>query len=196
MRKIIYFTFILLFLSCKNDNSKLSEEILSKTFYDFDKVEYYKINLSISEIDKICSPPLPSKSIKDSIENSKKGEWNSFLKLYSPEKTDDVRFLKMFNEIKKTKILIESKYYDVLKSKILIEKKCDFDQDMIPSVAPLYTDVFIFSKNNKIIGIAKLNSMGNFSHVFVGANMRTTCFGQNGEMNYLKKILNTKSFLK
>ena len=84
MRKIIYFTFILLFLSCKNDNSKLSKEILSKTFYDFDKVEYYKINLSISEIDKICSPPLPSKNLEDSIKNSKKGEWNSFLRLYSP----------------------------------------------------------------------------------------------------------------
>lgn len=60
---------------------------------------------------------------------------------------------------------------------------------MIPSIQPLYRDIFIFWKNRKIIGIAKLNSNGPFFHVFEGTNKNTECFDKNGEINKLQKIL-------
>ena len=194
MKRLILFLFIIIFIGCKKENNISNQEMKTKTFFDFDEIEYYKIDLSDLDIDRLFTPTAPLKDIsKGKITiDLKKELLNNFLIMGYPSKIDEIELNSFLKLAKNHNIKVDEKYFNVLKSNIFIEKECNYDQDMIPSISPIYKDFFIFKKEHKIIGLIKINSTGPFMHMVIGTKKDTRCFGQNGEINYLEKILKIK----
>lgn len=189
MKKIIFIIiFACLFISCKKENSKIEKTILSKTFFDFDKIEYYKLKITNTNVSNLSSLLIEDRGLskKDSINET----IYMFVTNLKPKMANEKEINIILTSVKNEKTTIDNKYFKTLKSDIFIEKNCNFNEEMIPAILPLYKDIFIFWKNEEIIGLAKLNSNGPFLHVFQGTSKNTDCFGQNGEIQKLQKILN------
>lgn len=188
MKKIISIAILFsLFISCKKEESQIEKAILSKTFFDFDKIEHYKLKITNTDISNL------SNLLVEGEELSKKDSINEIIYMFvtnlRPKMANEKEINTVLSAVKNQKKTIDNKYFQELKSDIFIEKKCNFNEDMIPATLPLYKDIFIFWKNKEIIGLAKLNSNGPFLHVFQGTTKNTDCFGENGEIQKLQKIL-------
>jgi hypothetical protein len=64
----------------------------------------------------------------------------------------------------------------------------EYDDLSVRRCSAVYTDILIFRKENRIVGIAKLDFVG-CQFYFVGALVETKNFGRAGEFLELKKIL-------
>lgn len=189
MKRTILLLLIILFIGCKKENDVPAQKATSKTFFDFDEIEYYKVDISAAEIEKLTMPPpAAGKSVTD----AKNELLKNYLLFGYPEKINETEINSFFKSFKNHKIEIDKKYFAVLKSKIFTEKNCNYDQDLIPAIAPIYKDFFIFKKEHKIIGLIKLNSTGPFMHIVIGTKKDARCLGQSNEIEYLEKILKTK----
>lgn len=195
--KVVFSLLILLFfISCNNKREEyptdyVTQEDLKKRifegipFFDFDEVVHYEISI----LDK------------DIIELSKKetlSQEDKFLRdlLYMPvpETTDEKEvFYKGLNSIHSNKYIIHSKFYVALKSIVFSEKKCNKIE--FAMCGPIYRDVFIFKKEGKEIGIAKIcYECGLYSFSELSSN--TECFGLNNEFYELHKITEENKKLK
>ena len=189
MKRTILFLFLVIFIGCKKENDIPVRKTASKTFFDFDQIEYYKVAVSNAEIGKLSEPP----KAKGGSEKVAKNELlKNYILFGYPEIINESEINSFFKLVKYEKIEIDRKYFDILKSKIFTEKDCNYDQDMIPAIVPFYKDFFIFKKEHKVIGFVKLNSNGPFMHIVIGTKNDTRCLGQNDEILYLEKILKTK----
>lgn len=65
----------------------------------------------------------------------------------------------------------------------------EVDKIVPPACSKGYKDVLIFRKNNKIIGMAKI-SFDCQNHQMIGERYNDSEFGQSGEYQKLKAILN------
>ena len=193
MKNITFISLIIILTSCKKENQYIDKTTLSKIFYDFDKVEYYNLNITNKEVGKL------SNSLVEGDILSKKDSLNESIYMFvtniNPKTINEKEINEIISSLKGQKESINSKYFNLLKSKIFIEKKCSLNEHIIPSIMPLYDNIFIFWKKNKMIGLVKLNSNGPFMHIFRGTDRNTLCFGKNGEIDYLRKIIKTKAFL-
>ena len=165
--------------STKNQNKKSNTNdkvTFGKKFFVYDQIDHYYNNFddrnfielndnqSRSELDSIKGGVLIGllpRAIKDS----------SFI-----EKLPKIDFVR--NNISKEKFVkIDS---------IFIEKA--FNKSKAFACVHIYRDLFIFKKQNKIVGIAKVcfHCMGN---EIIGTNANTENFGQDGDYEKLEKIL-------
>ena len=158
----------------ENVNKKITQ---NKPFFDFDEVIHYEFPISSQEYeDLILADTLPEKSKLLSI---------IFHNACPVTQEEKIKFKEALEAVDKEESTIKPKWHDELNS-VFSEKKCD---DMrVNSCAPIYRDIFIFKKNKKEIGMAKicfecqLFSISNKEAI-------TDCFNQNGELSRLKKII-------
>jgi len=82
------------------------------------------------------------------------------------------------------------KYVKPTKFKVLNELFCqrEYPDLSVMRCSPTYCDILIFRKNDKVVGIAKLDFVGCQVH-FVCAQAETKNFGRADELQELKKIL-------
>ena len=102
----------------------------------------------------------------------------------------DSSFWVNLKSIKKTEKVINSKYFQELNSAIFVEKKCH----NIYAVAciPVFRDILVFKKKNKVIGLAKICFKCGMYHI-EGSNSNVECFGMDKEYKRLKKLLDENS---
>lgn len=160
---ILLFT-ILLFLSCQKES-----------YFEFDEVEYYFKDVTVEDTFKIT---LKEKKNNDDEDFLKIVEGNS-PKIVSEEYSS--RLLK-FGYIKKT---IDKTKNEQLND-IFSENNCK--ESIAASCIPKYRDIFIFKKNNKTVGIAKICFDCRLFHI-VGTNKNLENFGQCGDFEKLERLI-------
>lgn len=171
---------LLLVISCnKNSEEELNDRITEgKPFFDFDEVVHYEVAISEYEFYNLLETDTLSRETKlladllgDSCPKTKT-EINNF---------KEAIHSKIVQEFK-----VNLKFTEELKTKIFSEKKCY--ETWQTACEPLYRDIFIFKKNNKEIGIAKICfKCGQYS--FSDGNFIADCFKMNGELKRLKEII-------
>lgn len=122
MKKFIFIiTFICSLTSCKKTENTIEKDILSKTFFDFDNVEYYKLNLTNKDVINLSS------SLLEGEELSKKDSINEKIYMFvtnvNPKTLEENEINIILSAVKNKKTTIDNKYFKTIKSDIFIEKK-------------------------------------------------------------------------
>ena len=159
---------ILLFLltSCKS----------SKEYFYFDEIIHYRMNISNNNLFEL-----------EQIKN--KTKIDSFLLKFTyedePKNINDTEFFSNLNSKYFKRTIIDNskliKFRDIFKEKYHFktsETACE----------PIFRDIFIFRKKNKLIGIAKICFECKKCYI-LGTNANTNEFGQSGDYNKLKNLV-------
>ena len=178
-------------ISCKKENSvtinytkentaALKKDSEMKSFFDFDKVEYYynqiDPNILFSNYDK--------PDYKD-----KQSDLYKYMQLvegYYPEKIHQENFINDSLGFGYKKRNINSTDFPMLNT-VFSEIKCD--ESFAMACTPIYRDILIFYNNDKIVGIAKI-CFGCRQSYIIGTNKDDSEFGQCGGFENLEALLN------
>ena len=187
MKKFLFL--LLLVISCNNTNVKkehiaiVKEKITTKKelkkFYDSDKIEHFYLDISEENVDKMLR-----KRNRNEDQNNLIGLLCSFYPKTISEPNFEANLVKY--KFVKTE-LKEKKRKEV--EDIFTQK--DSAQTEFSSCVPYYRDVFIFKKNDSIVGIAKV-CFGCGVSRFLGSKVDTEGFGLPSELEKLKKVIRGK----
>ncbi|UOK41634.1 MULTISPECIES: hypothetical protein [Flavobacterium] len=179
--KFFFIPLLLLFFACskKIETSRSNEDSLTeveeprrpgKAFFDFDKVEHYSNDISESDAENLSIKDKPSK--KESILSQLLTE-------------DDMEYTDELEKYNFKKSVINSSKLDSI-NKIFSENPCK--TVYVTACIPVYRDIFIFKKNEKIVGKAKV-CFGCRSYSIEGTKLNTENFGQCGDFERLGKLI-------
>ncbi|NNT73140.1 hypothetical protein HKT18_13020 [Flavobacterium sp. IMCC34852] len=185
MKKFIFL--LLIIAGCnkpKEENMVALKESLSvkkdsKKFYDSDEIDHYYLDISEEKVMKLAR-------VKN--KNEEQEDFISLLVSHYPDSITEPNF-----EIKLHKYKFKKTELNETKKKEVenIFSKKDSIQTEFSSCLPYYRDIFIFKKNDSIIGIAKV-CFGCGVSRFLGSEVDTDGFGLYSELNKLKKIIREK----
>lgn len=185
MKIVVLVVFAFLTISCKEKgpsydsqediNKKITQ---NKPFFDFDEVIHYEF-------------PIPTKEYEDLILVETLSEKGKFLSILlgdpCPETHEEkIRFKEAIESVDKVENNINPKYYNKLRNQIFSEKKCD--DTWAYACVPIYRDIFIFKKNKKETGMAKICFECQLFSIS-NKDADTECFNMNGELDGLRKII-------
>lgn len=183
-----YCFIIILFLGCNKHNQqikksivkKLETEVLEKKelkkFYECDKIEHYY--LDINEDDVISIGFLKTRTKEQQL-------FQRLMTSNYPKSIHEINFEDKLEKFKFAKtVLFKKKKIEV--ENIFTQK--DSLQIGYSSCVPIYRDVFLFKRNDSIVGIAKV-CFGCGVSVFLGSKVDTEGFGLYTELDKLKKII-------
>lgn len=105
---------------------------------------------------------------------------------YTPESLKDSVFVAQLEDIGYNKKVLPDSINESL-NKIFSERAYDEDY-AAPACMPYFRDVYVFRKNNKITGVAKICYGCGFSY-FTGTDAVTQNFGRHNELKHLEKIV-------
>lgn len=185
MKILVLLLFVFFAISCKEEGSSYeSQEDINKKitqnkpFFDFDEVIHYEFPIPTNEYHDL--------TLVDSM--SEKGKFLYFLLDYPCPVTQEekIKFKEALESVDKEENIINSKYYNELKNQIFSEKKCD--DIWAYGCAPIYRDIFIFKKNKKETGMAKICFECQLFSIS-NRDANTRCFNMNGELDRLRKII-------
>jgi hypothetical protein len=173
-------------LNCKNSETKIvnTTEIKSNNlnFFDFDKVEHYYKDIEAGEI-------LVEMQRLENID--KKSEEHNYLNLIGynyPKDVNDKEFISNLVKYKFSKIQIDNNIHKDI-NKLFSTSKCEGGYPL--ACAPVYRDILVFYKQDKIIGIAKICFECGQSYI-LGSSNDVSYFGSCGEYGVLYEILKEK----
>ena len=181
------FLLLLILISCnkiKRENPKIATKTIVEKkqlhkFYDSDEIDHYYLNISekaaldILKIDHKTSDELILSKLLCSYYP------NSISEINLEDKLKKFKFVKtVLDKTKKTQV-----------ENIFSEK--DSIQSDFSGCIPYYRDIFIFKKNDSIIGISKV-CFGCGVSQFIGSKINTDGFGLRSELEKLEIILRKK----
>ncbi|MEJ8844469.1 hypothetical protein WG954_18900 [Lacibacter sp. H375] len=155
---------------------KNTETKTAKEFFEYDQIDHYFIDFNDKDLlELIEKKPL---SPLDSLKNiTIIGE--------APQNIKDTFFVDKLKKIGYTKrTLSKVKHSEV--DNIFREKQVN--EIIATSCVYIYRDILIFKRNNKNVGIAKI-CFDCMANKIVGTNANTESFGQNGDYEKLKQLL-------
>lgn len=162
-------------------NNKIT---VGKPFFDFDEVIHYQIPITL----KAALNLFPERGSGKEMSLLGHLLWDDVSEKYHSD-----LFKKGIDSIAVYKNKINSKFYQELKTEIFSEKKCD--NISMAMCDPIYRDIFIFKKNGKEIGVAKI-CFECYLYSFSKGIFIYDCFGMNGEFKRLKEIISENKKLK
>lgn len=173
-----------LLLSCNHTSKKNIEnqkivEKESRRFFDSDKIEHYHLNFSEDDFFKLRRTKRRSK---------KEEELFKILVFSFPDsipKADFEKILLKHNYEKSNLSLQQQK-----KIENVFSEKDSLKSDACSCIAE-YRDIFIFKKNTKTVGIAKI-CFKNARFQIVGSKLDTNGFGLWSELDKLQNIVDPK----
>lgn len=187
---------LLLIVSCNKKSQEelpeyetqeeLNERITEgKPFFDFDKVVHYHIDIS-------------EKDYYDLVRKDKTSNKTKLLSVFLQNRVpiNEQAKLEFQNAIKSERVIenvIDSKYYDELRTRVFAERKCGVIT--VTACAPLYRDIFVFSKNKKETGIAKI-CFECEKVSFSEGDFIQACFGTGDEFERIINIISENKKLK
>ena len=162
----------------KEKQSSIAKKELKK-FYDSDRIEHYYLDISEEKVDKMLD--VKNRSI----------DQNNLIGLlisHYPDSISEPKFEENLLKYKFVKTELNGKKKSEVEN-IFTQK--DSAQTEFSSCIPYYRDIFIFKKNDSIVGIAKV-CFGCGVSRFLGSKVDTEGFGLYSELNKLEKILRKK----
>jgi hypothetical protein len=173
---VVAFDFMGFSLYEKDTWEKISDEpVLGKYYYDFTEVVYYKTTKGFDDLIAIDDKKVMT--LKDSVTFQIMTGFEEVVP-YDVEATylDSIGFEK--------KIIPVSRYaalYEIFRVKIRKHSEA-------AACMPIYRDIYVFKKQGKVIGIAKLCYSCGQSQ-FIGTSAETSGFGMDGEFEKLKELV-------
>lgn len=159
-----------------NINNKIPKIKYGKKFFEYDAIDYYHLEKE-------------DKSVKSLFENKKKSKIDRLkfevIVNETPDNPQDQDFLNHMDEIGYSKKKIDSTKFEVL-NKIFIEKP--YEDGTARACIPVYRDILIFKKNNKITDMMKI-CFNCHQYRIVGTKANTENFGSDGDYLKLWNIL-------
>ena len=172
MKQFSFFLFVLICLIACNSKPKNN----CKPYFEFDELEHYFIEISDDYQLKLME--------RDSL-SEKELRLNDVLIQRKPEQLSDFHVVSDLEAIGFTKKNVGASKFETI-NEIFCERK--HIESVSAACIPIYRDVLIFKRKNKIVGIAKI-CFGCMHHVIAGANGNTIEFGQSGDYDRLYKLL-------
>lgn len=187
MKSFLYFIFSLLIMfGCKKEQGKIIElptkkensKIIKEPFFVFDKVEHYKLadSTGIDEFHKYRN--------NSALDSFRLGVVRNEI----PNSLSDSSFIEKLQKIGYSDITVPEEKFQIL-NEIFSEKKVKNTVDY--ACVPVYRDILIFKKENKISGIAKI-CFECLQHRIYGTKKSTEEFGGDGDYQRLDSLLNGK----
>ncbi|TDW49981.1 hypothetical protein EV144_102412 [Flavobacterium sp. 270] len=186
MKKCILIITSILLLSCNHaakkegDNEKVAKKEL-KPFFDSDKIEHYYLNFSEDDFFKLARKEKLSKKEK---------EFLGIFEFSFPDSIPNEDFEKILLSHNYKKSKLSSKQEKAIKN--IFSEKDSLRNEACSCIAE-YRDIFIFKKNTKTVGIAKI-CFKNLRFEIVGSKIDTEGFGLVDELDKLKKTVRPESY--
>ena len=184
-QNLILTIFCLTFFACNTttkrkgetiDNSKKTEQVNDKKFFEFNAIDYY-----ISDFDESKIGDLYDNQSKSEIDSFKMGIILGDL----PKNISDLSFIDKLPKIGyKNSSVDKSKFNEI--NKIFVEKTVK--ENFATSCIYVYRDILIFKKDNKIVGTAKI-CFGCMANEITGTTANTDNFGMDGDYEKLADLL-------
>lgn len=143
-------------------------------YYDFDEVVHYKTD--IDELDLLELDKKQVKTTKDSIMLTMAWNYYSFPLNRAVAYLDSIDF--------KKQVIPSSKHSEIRE----IFKEKSKEMDWGTTCEPVYRNIYVFKKNGKISGLARICNQCGMS-LFSGTNANTHNFGSEGEYEKLKELV-------
>ncbi|WP_147298507.1 hypothetical protein [Flavobacterium cutihirudinis] len=181
MRKIIFLITAVLVLSCNNSKKSdiNNEKVVKKElqpFFDSDRIDHYYLNLSENNFFKLIKKENKTEKEKELI--------NIYIHSF-PDNIPQEDFEKtlLSHNYKKSNLSIK----DEKSIENVFSEKDSLKNDACACIAE-YKDVFIFKKNAKTVGIAKI-CFKNARFQIIGSKINTEGFGLINELDKLHNIV-------
>lgn len=187
--KIITLIILSLLFSCQKEQSNDTQQIEQKSknqfeqklgnyFFDFDNIQYYYID--ISEEDAMLLMDNPKLSALEKLKSD-------IILGHKPEKIHPINFLNKMKKIGFKEITIPANQFEEINN-IFREKTA---QDSYSAACiPIYRDILVFKKANKVIGLAKICFACKLFQI-VGTEANQDNFGQGNDLENLNILLNS-----
>ncbi|MFP3592845.1 hypothetical protein [Chryseobacterium sp. SIMBA_038] len=186
LKFIIFIVLFFLFCGCKKENisGANSKEVIpkevkyGKTFFDYDQIDYYSINLGEGKI----------KELYENQDKSKVDKYKYTVTIdETPETITDLDFLNYMEMIGYVKKKIDKSKFPQI-NKIFVEKTAS--DGYAAACIPVFRDILIFKKQEKVIGIAKI-CFSCHQYRIIGTHANKENFGTNNDYEKLEFILNS-----
>ncbi|MFT3796549.1 hypothetical protein [Flavobacterium sp.] len=166
------------------DNPPIEEAIfvknsLHRKFFESDKIDHYYLDISEEDANDILA-------IENKSDNQK--ILASLLMSSYPEKIPDNDLESNLKKFKFIKTELNQKRKTQVEN---IFSEQDSIQNVFSGCIPYYRDIFIFKKNDSIVGISKV-CFGCGVSQFRGTKINTEGFGLHSELEKLEKIIRNK----
>ncbi|WP_281634523.1 hypothetical protein [Flavobacterium luteolum] len=181
MKKFIFLITAVLVLSCNNskkenfENAKVAKREL-RPFFDSDHISHYYLDISDDNFFKLVR--------KENKTDKEKELINIYIHTF-PDNIPKVDFEKILlsHNYKKSNLSIK----DEKRIENIFSEKDSLKNDACACIAE-YKDIFIFKKNEKTIGIAKI-CFKNARFQIIGSKINTEGFGLINELERLESIV-------
>jgi hypothetical protein len=175
MKRILLVVSLISFAIACQQNQK-SEATGNLPFFTFDQVIHYTVPVSKSELDSIIG------------KSEKSRKELGLLQIVTgniPVSTQDSLFISNMDILGFEKEIIDPKKYEALAN---LFSKRQPTKPIQPTCKSGYTDILVFRNKGKFMGSVKLNFECQ-RHQMVGQRYNDADFGQSGEYEALKKLL-------
>lgn len=146
-------------------------------FFDYNSIEYFKIEISGSEVEDIYK-----NETKSEIDLLKEG----VILGHIPSSISDSDFIYKLTTIGYKKFKIDRSRFGEF-DKLFIQKSAT-NKILTKCKGDVYRDILIFKKDNKVIGTAKI-CFSCLRNQIRGSRANTFDFGQNGDYTKLAQLL-------
>jgi hypothetical protein len=174
MKKILLLGICMAFVACQQKKEAVVAQEMP--FFVFDAVDYYHLDIKQQAVDSIAMK---------ADKTNKELALMQILQQRIPVSTIDTLFINNMEILSFDKMRLDSKMYKELGQLFV---KQTVENPSYPSCEPIYRDVLIFRKKDKVIGVAKLDFDCGRSAI-VGARYDASLFGQSGEYVKLQHLL-------
>ncbi|PZR19509.1 MAG: hypothetical protein DI539_13780 [Flavobacterium psychrophilum] len=153
-----------------------TEHEKGKAYFDFDEVVYYKTIKDFDDLIDVDGKKVRTR--KDSVTEQIISDFEEVVPYdVAAAYLDSIGFEKQ--------VLLVSKHSELME---IFSEKSNLNIGST-TCEPIYRDVYVFKKNGKFSGMAKLCYECGLSH-FIGTNADTDNFGSEGEYTKLKALVN------
>lgn len=180
-RTIIVLTIALFLWGCQNPTEKgyageQNQEINCNPYFLFDEVIQYSIKIDARLAEELG----PKKNKTEQEENL-----TSLLIGPLPLTLSDTTLLKEAENVGYVRTSLDNKYFQQIEE-IFCERK--HKDGIAYACMPIYRDILVFKRKNKIIGTAKICFTCR-QHRITGTTLNTEMFGQSGDFGKLDTLL-------
>lgn len=181
MKKFIFILIGIIVLSCNNSekSKKTYEKVVKKElrpFFDSDKIDHYYLNLSEDNFFKLIKKENKTEKEKELV--------NIYIHSFPDSiPKEDFEKILLSHNYKKSNLSVK----DEKSIENVFSEKDSLKNDDCACIAE-YKDVFIFKKNAKTVGIAKI-CFKNARFQIIGSKIDTEGFGLINELDKLENVV-------
>ena len=180
LKSIVFLGLLAIVFSCDSTSNQEETEtanVAEPYFFNFDELAHYRIDID--------GEALLEKEGDTDI-NAEEQLQIDLVLMDAPHSINDTLFVAELENIGFAKNQVDRKKFKRINE---LFKEKEVEESIANDCVAVYRDILIFRKNHKIIGMAKICFRCN-QHKIYGTSLNTWNFGQDGDYNRFRKILN------